>query len=193
MGNAGPVRYCIGVGAALWVAACTPQIESSTPLLETGADRLRPGLWALLNDPCATPGDAEIFDWPQCAIPVRVRPGELTFFYLAPVRAGYILSDGEPRIVQARLIERDVMAQEQSGTFGYYSFEALGEGPFASGQVRVLRCPASDEMPIEGIALEEAAEDAHCEARTGEAVREAARRSLIRRPDWRAIWIAELP
>jgi len=182
------------LGAALGLAACMPQIESAEPLLDAAPHALRPGLWALLKDDCAAPEHGRIFDWPPCAMPVRVRPGELTIISPVPLRARLVLGGTAPLVVQARISEEEVIdpSAPDSSAFTYYSFVPVGGEPLASGEVRILRCPADDEMPIEGITLDEEGSDARCVAATAQAVREAARRSLIKRPDWRAVWITEL-
>ena len=196
------------LGGALCAAACMPQIESSEPLLEAGSQALRPGLWALLAADCEAPADAQMFDWPSCAIPVRVRPGDLALLIPALRRAPYRLADGTPLVLQVRITEEELIGPggPDSSAYTYYSFAPAGGAPLVAGEVRMLRCPPDDEMPIEGLALEgegvdpameperEAeAEDRRCVAATAMAVREAARRSLIKRPDWRAVWVAELP
>ena len=203
---------------AIALTACMPQVVSREPLFRQGEASMRPGLWALLANDCATPTNAQVFDWPSCATPARLRPGELTIFMPGPVRGEFVLAAGTPNIVQSRLSVEDVTEQRDSPGFAYYSFVPDGAvPPFTSGTVRILRCPEDDELPIEGMTLEgegegqsdgevegEVGTEVHsevdanaarsrCEAATAEAVREAARRALVKRPDWRAVWIAELP
>jgi hypothetical protein len=193
---------------AIALASCMPQVESREPLFEQGNASLRPGLWALVGYDCSRPTDARIFDWPDCAVPVRIAGNELTILVPSPRRAAFLLADGNPIIVQSRLSEDDVTSPMESTGFGYYSFVPdSGAPPFTSGEVRTLRCPRDDEIPIEGMALEnqgevEGASDGNsslgsaarwCEAVTAEAVREASRRALVKLPDWQAVWIAELP
>ena len=195
------------VGGALWLAACMPQIESPEPLLEAGSQALRPGLWALLAGDCETPADAQLFDWPSCAIPVRIRHNEIALLTPAPRRAPYLLAEGTPLVLQVRITEEEVTGASgpDSSAFTYYSFAPAAGAPLADGEVRMLRCPPDDEMPSEGLTLESdetkaemepepapEAPDRRCVASTAAAVREAARRSLSERPDWRAVWIAEM-
>lgn len=190
----GWITRLLALGATLGLAACMPQIESAEPLLDAGSRALRPGLWALLQEDCAAPEHDRIFDWPSCAVPVRIRPGELAIISPVPHRARIVLSDGAPLVVQVRISEKEVTdpsAPDSTG-FTYYSFVPAGGEPLGSGELRTLRCPSGDQMPIEGITLEEEDGDGRCVATTAQAVREAARRSLIQRPDWRAVWIAEL-
>lgn len=199
-------------GLAIAIGGCMPQVVSREPLFRQGEASLRPGLWALLAPDCARPAHAQVFDWPSCATPARLRPGELTILMPGPVRGEFLLADGTPHVVQSRLGVEDATDQGDPLGFAYYSFVPDGSGPlFTSGTVRVLRCPEDDEIPIEGMTLEGAGSNAdqaegefeveglahgersRCEAATAEAVREAARRALVKRPEWQAVWIADLP
>lgn len=194
-------RAMAGRGAGLLMAllaGCSPQIVSTEPLFESAGEQLRPGLWALLTEDCAAPAaDAGVFDWPECALPVRVRPGELAVIRLAPVRVRYRLAEGAPAVVQARITEQ-VASEDRSierDLYGYFSFQGERDGLGAAGDVRILRCPDGDEPPIAGLALVELpdADERRCLASSAEAVREAARQSLAKPVIWRARWIAPLP
>jgi hypothetical protein len=198
--------WSIALSVAL--TACLPQVESREPLFEQGNASLRPGLWALIGPDCTRPTDTRIFDWPSCTAPMRIAGNELTILMPSPRREAFLLADGIPVIVQAQLSVDEITEPVESTAFAYYSFVPdAGGPPFTAGEVRILRCPADDELPIEGLTLEdqvevEAAGDSDgpppaaarwCEAVTAEAVREAARRALVKWPDWRAVWIADLP
>lgn len=193
--------------SGLLTAACAPQITSPEALFDGGSDRLRPGLWALLSDDCGTPSNGAIFNWPSCAAPVRVRESDITvFLHLTPLQADFVLTEGAPPLLQLGISERNFLAGETTPEphFGYFSFVSSGAEPFTSGELRILRCPQDDELPIAGLTVVRPDQDeegmvgstggeVRCIAVTPDAVREAGRRALVRRPDYRAVWIAELP
>lgn len=193
MDVAKPVACWLGAAATLALAACSPQIESASPLFESATESLRPGLWAFMEEECEPPNHARLFDWPACAMPVRIGADELTVIWPRPIRARFLLADGTPLIAQARLGERDVTGRASPEGFAYYAFAPVGPPPYAAGEVRILRCPDPDELPIPGLVEEDEAEAARCEATSADAVREAARRSAVKRPNWRAVWIAGSP
>jgi hypothetical protein len=71
-------------------------------------------VWALLREGCAAPTSAAISRWPDCAIAVWMVDGEATVFNQGkPIHAPYLMSDGDPRLLQFRFATRD--AAKSSG------------------------------------------------------------------------------
>lgn len=88
------------VSVLLLLPACNEAVYSEKPLVEGPGHRFKPGLWALIDEDCAKPKNARIFEWDMCAAPLLLTEGTITYFAPNRLSFDYRVSDGDPVIVQ---------------------------------------------------------------------------------------------
>ena len=207
----------IAAALALLLGGCEMALVSKKPLFDQGKVTLKPGLWAIMPDGCSVPGDAELFDWPACAKPARVRDRELTIFSSSgPVRLDLVASDGMPVILQISADEARIKAgasdlygsgqmdmpppksgnDKQDPLYSYLGFLPDPGNPVTKGMLMPLYCPRDANADLRDIKKppENAKEDSQqCEVTSAKAVRRIAQQTASDWPKWRAIWIADKP
>ena len=169
-------RLLVLLVAVSGLAACNEMINSDQPLFSRGDGTLRPGLWAVLDTGCASPGTAAVQTWADCAMPIWVTDDTATVLMPKPTRGDFLLAAGDPRVVQ-------VGFRDETGATGY-SYAALrpeGAAPYVRASVWMNGCP-------EAIAGPQAEET--CTATSAEQVRRGLAALVKESPAKHAVWIA---
>jgi len=100
----GWTRALAALAVAFALGGCN-LVVSEKPLFTqadaAGAPVLRPGAWVSPKGDCSFDETKPVADWPECANPVVIRPGEIFDPRKAESQGPYVLAAGDPRIVQA--------------------------------------------------------------------------------------------
>lgn len=181
------------------LTACDPTVTSLQPLITAGPETVRPGLWAMLEEGCATPVSAVVQTWPVCATPFWVGPGDITYLLPSPIRTPYLLSSGRPMIVQQRAPNeselpksmrtlQDEELSDEPSEYGYMAVQPEGASPFLAGRLWNLGCPKPETPSITGIVTDP--EEPGCRAETLQGLRTFAARVTSAEKGRAIVWVA---
>ena len=170
------MRAALAVLLALGLAACDPLLESNQPLFSASGGAPKPGLWAVLEEPCAAPTTPAIKDWPECAMPVWLTSESVTVVMMSPVRSSFLMAAGRPAVLQISSPPDPGDPRRRREGFAYVAAEPEGPAPYTRGRVWLRSCELEDE--------------AECTAASPDEVRKKLAAVVAATPPARALWIA---
>jgi len=178
------------VGAMLLaggLSACELALQSEQPLLQAGREAPQAGLWAFMRGSCSPPASGAVETWPECAAPVWLKGDIATFFMERPVRADFLISDGDLKIVRVGMRSPDDGAGASDG-YTYAVVEPEGRSPFAKARVWAIGCSHVDQP--DGAVSDD---DDPCGAETEQALRMASALARKEEPTWTAVLVSPAP
>lgn len=183
------MKRLLWTGLTACLAGCAPMVESDKALFTACGGQPRPGLWAMLDEGCATPRGSDVSEWPECAAPVWVKGASATAFLGGgdpesfpagrPVKVGVVVAEGDPYMLQLQP-PRDQSADEKAAEYVYMALRPDGASPFERARVWTGLCPDG------------AAEDggSACRAQSSDQVRGWLSAAISAQPSHTAVWVA---